>query len=230
MKPYIIMALTGISLLTTGVFFAATGDSDAKVSEPATTVIVASDQAGQAVAPREVSLDSFQWPWLLQVLDGGDMESALQGASDGAVFAVLYIKDMNAYIKENHIFLEGQCFTEVYESQLDTKLTAILIADVVPTVLSDLGSMLIGGDYDTKSIKERWPIAGSLIKGVVDQAPSGAFERVLFTMNIRDIFRDQAHQDVAVLMDAFGCGPDTPTRRIFKNAYSFVDIYLREGR
>lgn len=183
----------------------------------------------QAQKSQEMQFDptEFQWPEFIKDLYEGNLESARKQPSDIVFLMLLYLKDMNEVFGDSGmmIFLGEQCFTNLYEPTMQSKLEAVVWGEQLPKIFIEIVSLMFKeNNVNSKSsFEKRYPQLATILGDLQSQIPKGRLERLMYVKNMRSIFRDRARKDALILFTKYKCDSRV-TQTIYKNAVRFVNM------
>lgn len=185
------------------------------------------DKPEQAAEILEKPFDAskFRWPEFVEMLYQGNLEAAKAQTPDYVFMMLLYIKDINEFFSDPgmNAFHDPQCFAELYEPEMEARLSAFLWSEQIPKVLLEVMSLLLKDTREEDSLKVRYPFIATILGDLRDQIPKGRLDRLMYVTKMRSILRDNAKKDALTLFVGYRCSSKV-TQAVYKNAVRFVEM------
>lgn len=175
-----------------------------------------------ATEDRKFNASDFKWPTLIESLYSGTLEKKIN--TDESAFILYYIKSINEVFGDSDmkIFIGSECFTNIYDAEMDARLQSMFWLQIIPKAIKELGSVMTEKDKTlTEAMSTRYPMLTSAVQDITKKVPTGEYDRLFILANLPKILNTKAHQDALVLFTAYGCSSPV-TIRIYSNAVAFV--------
>lgn len=173
---------------------------------------------------RPFTASDFKWPALIKHLHKGSLKGAM--STDEAVFVLYYLKEMNEVFgdPDMKVFIDAQCFTQVFDSEMSARLLSMFWTQVLPKALWELAALIKEDRGIAEAMRARYPLLSGVIEDLTRDSPKGTMDRLFILGNLPRILQAKARQDALTLFSSYGCD-STVTRRTYSNAVLFVRAY-----
>ena len=178
--------------------------------------------ADETITAREFEASDFKWPELIESLNNGTLDNDV--GTDESIFILYYIKELNDIFADTitQAFIGPDCYTDVYNAEMDAKLKTMFFLTILPKALKEMGAAAFGGEGSMQALSARYPIMKGYLEDISEQAGDDKLKRLAMLYQLPKILSNKAKQDAITLITKYQCSNDV-TKSVYKNAYSYVN-------